>query len=234
MKTALVTGGGKGLGEGFVIYLLDKGFLVFAGVRKPLETKLKRHKNLRVIPLDVTKDSSIEYAVKLMSKEIQVLDYLINNAGVNKDTVTNNHKEIVCELSKLDRKTLLTMFDVDTISPLLVLQKCLPLLEKANSFVINISSNRASYHDEFETESGNYGYRSSKIALNMVTFCSVFDLPSQVRTFAVHPGSVKTDMNPEGNDVPYEQAKKIMAITENWKDEYNGRFLRYNGVFYPL
>ena len=68
----------------------------------------------------------------------------------------------------------------------------------------------------------------------MLTFCSVKDLPSNVKTFAVHPGSVKTNMNQQGDQTPYEQAEKIISITKNWKEEFNGRFLRYNGVEYPL
>ena len=159
---------------------------------------------------------------------------IVNNAGVNKDTATNNHKEYVCNLGSLKREDLLKMFDVNSISPLMILQKFPPLLTSDPSFVINISSCRASFHDEFDNSTGNYGYRASKIALNMLTFCSVKDLPSNVKTFAVHPGSVKTNMNQQGDQTPYEQAEKIISITKNWKEEFNGRFLRYNGVEYPL
>ena len=68
----------------------------------------------------------------------------------------------------------------------------------------------------------------------MLTFCSLFDLPKNVKTFAVHPGGVKTDMNPNGEHVPIEQAEKMIAITKNWKEEFNGKFLRFDGTFYPL
>ena len=67
----------------------------------------------------------------------------------------------------------------------------------------------------------------------MLTFCSVMDLPDNVKTFSVHPGDVKTDMNEDGTDLPFDQAKKIIEITNNWKDEMNGRFLRYDGTYYP-
>ena len=232
MKTALVTGAGRGLGKGFVEYLLEKGALVFAGVKNLSTHKLKKHKNLRVISLDVLSDKSIETAVKIIAEEVNHLTYLINNAGINKDTATNGHKEIVCELSKLDRKTLLKMFDVNTISPMMVLKVCLPLLANTESFVINISSNRASFADK--NDNGNYGYRASKMALNIMTLSSLFDLPANVKTFAVHPGNVKTDMNPEGDQSPYDQATKIMKILEDWKDGSNGKFLRYDGTQYQM
>lgn len=235
MKSAFVTGGGKGLGKGFVEYLLDQDMLVFVGIRNPQDNRLTPHKNLRNISLDVSEDTSIAKAAEMVGKEVDSLDYLINNAGVNKDTATNGHKELVSAVSKLDRQKLLHMFAINTIAPLLMAQQFLPLLSKTNSFIINISSCRASYHDEFDNTSGNYGYRASKAALNMMTFCSVMDLPASVKTFAVHPGSVKTDMNPEGEDNPYEQARKIIEITTSkWQGEWNGKFLRYDGTVYPL
>ncbi len=232
MKTAFVTGAGRGLGRGFVEYLLDLDVLVFAGVRDSLKEDFKKHDNLRIVPLDVSSNQSIAEAVETIAGEVDHLTYLVNNAGLNKDTATNGHKEIVCDLAKLDRDTLLKMFDVNAISPMIVLSECLPLLKGKESFVINISSNRAFFRDQ--NDNGNYGYRASKAALNMMTLCSLFDLPKNVKTFAVHPGSVKTDMNPDGDTLPYEQADKIMAIVRNWKDEYNGKFLRENGTLYPV
>ncbi len=116
----------------------------------------------------------------------------------------------------------------------MILKIFLSLLVPNPAYVIHISSNRASYHDELINTNANYGYRASKAALNMMTFCSLFDLPKNIRTFSVHPGIMKTDMNPTGKDDPLGQAKKIIAITDNWKEELNGKFLRYDGTFYPL
>jgi hypothetical protein len=45
---------------------------------------------------------------------------------------------------------------------------------------------------------------------------------------------VKTDMNPTGDQLPFEQAKSIIDITKNWSDEFNGKFLRYDSTLYPL
>ncbi len=235
MKTAFITGAGRGLGKGFVEYFLDQGFIAFAGVRNPNTgpNGFKEHKNLKILPLDVTNDDSISKAVELISAETDHLNYLINNAGVNKDTATNNHKELVSNLADLNRKLLLEMFDINSVSLMIVLQQCQNLLTENPSFVVNISSNRASFSDDTNT-SGNYGYRASKVALNMMTIASLLDLPSNVKTFAIHPGDVKTDMNPEGDQAAKKQAESIIAITLNWKDEYNGKFLKHNGALYPL
>ncbi len=236
MKTVFITGANRGLGKGFVEYFLKQNFSVFAGVRDPssIDQELKENPNLKIVEIDLTSDNSIAEAASVVAYKTQHLDFLINNAGVNKDTATNNHKEKATVLSKLDRQSLLTMFDINSVAPMIVLKKFLPLLTANPSFVINISSGRASYHDEYENNSGNYGYRASKTALNMFTFCSLFDLPRNVKTFAVHPGGVKTDMNPTGTMFSVDQAEKIITITKNWKDEFNGKFLRFDGTFYPL
>lgn len=236
MQTAFITGANRGLGKGFVEYFLDNDTTVFAGVRDPesVDPKLKKNEKLKIVKIDVSNDSSIAAAVKTVEKKTDHIDYLVNNAGVNKDSATDGHKEKVSRLQDLDRESLGVMFDVNSISPMIVLQKFLSLLTGRPSFVVNVSSCRASYHDEYENSSGNYGYRASKTALNMMTFCSLHDLPDNVKTFAVHPGGVKTDMNPDGEDLPYGQAEKIIDITKDWKEKFNGKYLRYSGEFYPL
>jgi NAD(P)-dependent dehydrogenase (short-subunit alcohol dehydrogenase family) len=68
----------------------------------------------------------------------------------------------------------------------------------------------------------------------MMTFCSEAELPKNVKTFAINPGGVKTDMNPDGPNEPINKAEKIISLTKNWKDEYNGRFVHHDGSLYPL
>ncbi|MCR4329254.1 MAG: SDR family NAD(P)-dependent oxidoreductase [Candidatus Roizmanbacteria bacterium] len=234
MKTAFVTGGGRGLGKGFVEYFLSQGFQVIAGVRNPEHVTL-HHKDLTLVKLDVSSDSSINNAFDTTSAECDHLDYLINNAGINKDSATGNNKKIVCDLRYLDRKILLDMFSINSVAPLIMEKTFLPLLSKSKqAFVVNISSCRSSIKDEFANTNGNYGYRASKAALNIMTYASTFDLPKNVKTYAVHPGDVKTDMNPGGKSDPLVQAEKIIDISKNWEQEFNGHFLRFDGTFYPV
>lgn len=236
MKTAFVTGGGRGIGRGFTEYLLASNFQVIIGVRnlQNVSDDLKKRKKLFIVPLDVSDDVSIKKAYDMTCQYVDHLDYLVNNAGLNKDTATDNHKELVCNLKDLDRKSLLKMFDVNAVSPIMVVKSFIPLLKNDPAYIINITSGRASYKDEYPNQTGNYGYRASKAALNFMTFASTWDIPRFVRTFAVHPGGVKTDMNPTGEHNAIEQAEKIITITKNWKAEFNGKFLRFDGTLYPL
>ena len=238
MKTAFITGGGRGVGKGFTDFFLKEGFQVFISVRDPgkVDEQLKKQKNLAIVKMDVSDDESIKTAFKEVQKKTDHIDFLINNAGLNKESATNNKKELVSNLKDLDRKSLLKMFDVNSISPMIVLKEFVSLMKSNPSFVINITSGRSTYKDEldFLNNSGNYGYKSSKAALNLMTFASIFDLPKNVKTFAVHPGNVKTEMNQRGTDDPETQAAKIIDITNHWKEEFNGKFLRFDGTFYPL
>lgn len=233
MKTALVTGVNQGIGIGFVEYLLENNWRVFGTTRKDASS-LIQDENLTCLPLELASDDSILKLVETLSQQVDGLDLLVNNAGINKDTATHNQKEKVGTLGHLDRTMLLDMFNINAIAPLLLTEKLIPLLNEDPSFVVNISSCRASFHDEFENDFGNYGYRASKIALNMFTFCSVKDLPNNIKTFAVHPGAVQSQMNPGGSDKPYDAAKEILEIQNQWNDEMNGKYFRYSGELYPL
>ena len=233
MKSAFITGANRGLGYGFVEHFLNQGYQVFATTRKITDTLLK-HENLIWVECDVKNDSSIEKAFETVRSKTDSLSFLINNAGVNKDTIIEGNKDLVSKLGYLDRKALMNMFNINSVSPIIVTQRFITLLIDSPCYVINISSARASFHDGHAGSTANYGYAASKVALNMLTFCSESELPKNVRTFAVNPGGVKTDMNPDSESEPINKVDKIISITANWKVEYNGKFVHYDGTLYPL
>ena len=229
-KYALVTGANRGLGLGFVNALLEKGYFVFAGTRTktPLDTN---DKNVQQIPLDIEDDESIKSAVNLIANSGVHIDLLINNAGINKRSHSVGDDQLVNKLDKLNRKSLLHMFNTNTVGPIMLISYALSILNKQDCFIINISSGRASFENDSPT--GNYGYRASKIALNMMTKASILDLPKGVKTFSVHPGLVRTDMYPQGAMEPIEAARKIIDITQSWDDSKNGAFLDNDGNYFP-
>lgn len=235
-KTALVTGGNRGLGLGFVKYLAENNFNVFASTRNlnKIPSFFKENKNIIPVEMDVLSDKSIKSAFELISSKFKSLDLLVNNAGVNSKTATNYKPELVSNLKNFNRKEILKVLNTNTVSPMMVIKEFLPILNANPSYIVNISSCRASFHDEYEGGYPNYTYAASKTALNMMTFRSIYELPKNVKIFAVSPGNPKTDMNKNGHHDTYTQAEKIVKITENWEDAFNGRFMNYDGEFYPL
>ena len=254
-KVALVTGAAQGLGAGLVEALQARGYVVYAAAhRAPSSSSSSSSSstsssassstapNEDVIPLalDVASDAEIHAAAAVIRARHGRLDLLFNNAALNKDSAAAaegpaGHKAHVSRLGELRREALVRMFDVNAVAPLLVAAAVLPLMTAPACCIVNVSSSRASFHDEFPNSDGNYGYRGSKAALNMLTHCLCRDLPANVRTFAVHPGPVRSCMNPAGTLSPREAADHIIALaTDAWDPAYHGRFLRFDGTFYPL
>jgi NAD(P)-dependent dehydrogenase (short-subunit alcohol dehydrogenase family) len=233
MKVALVTGAGKGLGRGFAEFLSQNGYVVYAGVHQ-LTDDNSHTPDIKTLELDVADDGSISKAVEYIGKEQGRIDLLVNNAGLNKDSATSGSKELVTTLDSLDRRALAKMFDVNAISPLMVIKHSIKLMTGASAFIINISSDRASFTNAMNDSNANYGYKASKAALNMLSKVLVFDLPKNVSVVAVHPGGVNTNMNPNGRLEPQQAAAKICQIIENWEPKLNGQFVHNDGSIYPL
>jgi NAD(P)-dependent dehydrogenase (short-subunit alcohol dehydrogenase family) len=76
-KAVLVTGANRGIGRALIEEALRRGAKrVYAGTRHPLPHADRR---VRPVALDVTNAAQIQEAVE----EIEALDVLINNAGVD-------------------------------------------------------------------------------------------------------------------------------------------------------
>ena len=85
-KTAIVTGGGSGLGRHFALALADAGAVVVVGGRRlaPLEETVAlvhaRGGRARALTLDVADERSVDGFCKALAEER--IDVLVNNAGV--------------------------------------------------------------------------------------------------------------------------------------------------------
>lgn len=78
-KIAVITGTSSGLGLAMATSLLERGFLVFGGSRK--ESPIV-HDNYVDIELDVRDEESVANFYKEIAQETEVIDVLVNNAGV--------------------------------------------------------------------------------------------------------------------------------------------------------
>ena len=84
----LVTGAATGLGKEMALYLAERGFAVYGTTRdlrqaEDLKTAAReRNVQLRVLPLDVTNQSSIEEAIQTIVSESGGIYGVVNNAGI--------------------------------------------------------------------------------------------------------------------------------------------------------
>ena len=82
---------------------------------------------------------------------------------------------------------------------------------------------------------GQYPYRSTKAALNMVTRSLSIDLEhAKIGVIAVHPGWVKTDMGGKYAPLtPEESVNAVLNVIREYSDNNNGQFLDYKGDLVP-
>jgi NAD(P)-dependent dehydrogenase (short-subunit alcohol dehydrogenase family) len=233
VKTALVTGSNRGLGLGFVQSLSARGYQVFATCRHSSpELEALASDTVIIVPMDVENDESIASAYVAVRERTRQLDLLINSAGVNSRTIAQD-TELSRSLAHLNRGVLLAMFNINAVSPAMVIKQFVPILDAADGIVANVSTERASFSGSAATS--NYGYAASKVALNMITKELRPDLePLGVRAFCVHPGRVRTAMGPFGDLEPVDAANLVLDIAENLRPDQTWQFLDNKGALFPL
>lgn len=211
MSRILITGASRGLGLEFTKQYLERGDRVIATCRQPEKaevlTRLQKEfeKSLEVEQLDVTSEKSRENLyLKLTDRSIKI-DLLINNAGI----ISGNEKESAA-FGKLSKEDFGKVYQVNTVSPILISERFLPLLKEViEPKIVNISSMSGSISNK--TRSGGYAYSSSKAALNMMTKTLSNELKEmEITVVAIHPGWVKTDMG--GENAPLELESSITSI----------------------
>ncbi|GAB3103406.1 SDR family oxidoreductase [Lysobacter terrae] len=203
-KIALVTGATRGIGFETARQLASQGVHVLLAGRdrsKAVEASLKLQAEglpVEAIALDVTKTDSIAAAAQEIAQKHGKLDILVNNAGVFRDDMQRKPSEQSLEIW---RET----FDTNVFGVVATTQAFLPLLYKAPAArIVNVSSILGSVAANADPASPIYNfkvpaYNVSKSAVNAWTVQLAYELrDTQIKVNAVHPGSVKTDMNAGG------------------------------------
>lgn len=227
-QTVCITGAGRGLGLGFTEHYLAAGWQVLAVARHATDKKelqalsQKFGSRLELVSADVTDTKSLATLKKRW--ETQPLDLLINNAGVMLDQQT--------DFSDLSADALRQSFEVNAIAPAILTQMALPALRKSKKPVVAmISSLMASIADN--GSGGYYAYRSSKVALNMLTRSLSVDCP-WLLAIVMHPGWVQTDMG--GSHAPTTISESVQGLSHviaGLKPEDSGQFKNFRGQTLP-
>jgi len=213
MKTILITGTSKGLGLELLKIFLKNNWTVFALARDIETFKFVTNEYPTLcfpIKADVTDDSTFQKIQNSIKSKTNCLDVLINNAG--------NAKKCF-GLENVTPNDLDDHFKVHVSGVFRVIKACLPFLKQSNNpLVINISSRKGSIS---KINSGAYRilfpYQVAKCAQNMLTVCLNQELKdTNINVYAVHPGSLKTDVAPPDADTePSIAALKLF----NWIDK---------------
>lgn len=232
MSRVLITGANRGIGLEMVKQLLHRDeAVVVATCRDPKNAtelqQLRSDGRLHIVALDVTEESTIDAAVSEVSRLIDGLDVLVNNAGIFGERQNQSFETITRDL-------MMRTFAVNSIAPLMVTRAFIDLLERGQSpRIVNISSQLGSI--ERKSSGGNYAYCSSKAALNMVTRTMAADLRGAgITTVTLHPGWVQTDMGGASATLtPETSVAGILNVIAHLQLSDNGRFLQWDGQELP-
>ena len=128
---------------------------------------------------------------------------------------------------------MLGLFRVNVVAPLLVVRGALPWLRaSSNPRVVNITSWLGSIGGYAANSSPNYGYRTTKAALNMASRAMAAELADDgITSVVVNPGWVQTDMGggAKADLTPEQSASGIIAVASGLTSADTGRFLDWNG-----
>ena len=231
-KTVLITGANKGIGKEAVRQLAVLGHQVFLGSRDEArgqaavdELHAAGLKNVHLLVIDVTSDSSVNKAVETLSSKIEALDALVNNAGIVIGGLNG---------SPLDEKleTFIETYEVNVFGLVRVTNAFIPLLKKSQAGVIvNLSSTLGSLELLSNPTSPYYGfnavgYNSSKSAVNQITVGYAKALKDfGIKVNATHPGYVDTDLSDhQGHLTVQEGAKSTVDLVLQGVDGPTGTF----------
>ncbi|NTE01629.1 SDR family oxidoreductase [Agrobacterium tumefaciens] len=231
MKSVLITGANKGIGFETARQLLQNDFYVYLGSRdlqKGIEAagKLKTEglSQVEAVQLDVTNEDSVKHARQQIGRKTQVLDVLVNNAGVNGGM----------PYTALEATTdqLMITFDTNLFGVARVTQAFIDLLRKApQPRIVNVSTSVGSLSLQSDTTWSAYDYAkyavygSSKAAMNMYTIHLAYELrDTAFKINAVCPGYTKTDFtNQNGGDIEA-AAKRVVKYALIDQNGPTGKF----------
>lgn len=195
---AVVTGAGRGIGEGIATTLADAGAAVVCAARRGDEIERVaagiRARGGRAIAVttDVTNDDAVEALAQAALSEFGHLDIWINNAGGS---------PIQTPLTQLDRKE----WDATILLNLTALWVCTNTAARHmrdGGRIVNISSRAA-----VSTVMGSGHYSAAKAGVNSLTQTFAKELGPRIRVNCIMPGAVPTEimmtaMKLEENDLP--------------------------------
>lgn len=187
-KTALITGGSRGIGRATAILFAEAGADVAISyvsheaaameVKREIENRGRR---CLVLKADISRQEEAVRMVETIVKELAAVDILVNNAGIwTYGEIGNMASETWEETIKINLDSV--FFVTNAVVP--------HMKKKKRGWIINVSSTAA-----IRGEALHSHYAATKGAINSLTKSWAVELaPYNIRVNCVAPGWVDTDM----------------------------------------
>jgi NAD(P)-dependent dehydrogenase (short-subunit alcohol dehydrogenase family) len=181
VKHILITGANGGIGRALCEEFSGAGSKVLAtDVHPSADVKCDHYLSLDLAAFvddEAIREGFRQELVELLNDGR--LSALVNNAAL----------QVLNPFERVSGEDLRKTLDVNVVAPFLLIQLCLPWLERANGSVVNIGSIHAR-----ATKPGFSAYATSKTALTGLTQALAVELGSRVRVNAIQPAAVATAM----------------------------------------
>ncbi|MFH1378783.1 MAG: SDR family oxidoreductase [bacterium] len=180
-KTAVVTGGTRGIGKAIVLRLRRYGCNVIATGTKRNLKKSQRINGVRYEKLDFLVPESIASFIAVIQK-LKNIDILINNAGIN----------IIESIDSLQKENWDKVLQVNLTGPMNISKEIVPLMKRGGK-ILNVSSIWGIMAKE-----KRHSYAAAKTGLIGLTKTMALDLAARgVLVNALCPGFTITELTRE-------------------------------------
>ena len=236
-KKVIITGATGGIGNSLVKKFIEEGSIVLAtGTKEEKLNNLKsKFSDLQIEKFNLAEHSKIETFIESANKKLGGLDILINNAGINLDSLT----------IRLTEENWKKVLDINLTSTFLMCKSAIKkMIKNKSGKIINITS--------IVGHTGNFGqtnYSASKAGI--VAFSKSLALEyakKNININCVSPGFIKTEMT---DKIPEEYKAKLISripagdlgtgedvsncvafLASDLADYINGETIHVNGGMY--
>lgn len=183
-KVAIVTGAGRGIGEGAALAFAELGANVVCAARTPeqieavAEKVRERGGRALAVPCDVMETAQLDEVVAQTLKEFDRIDILVNNAGGTPPRPALDTSEEMFDAA----------FHFNVTTAFALSQRAIPhMLKAGGGSIVNISSAAG------RLPQGNFvAYGTAKAALSFMTRQLAAEFAPDVRVNAIAVGAVET------------------------------------------
>ena len=181
-KFAIVTGGGRGIGRGITLALLEAGATVMIVQRQSLDSTLSHNNRVHWCQADLADVHAPQQIVKAIPEQVNTVDILVNNAGFMFELSLD-------EMIEADWDRMMT---VNMRAPVFITKALLPLLRaKGAASIINIGS-----IEGLAANPHHIAYCATKSGVHGFTKALAVDLGKDgIRCNAIAPGWINTDLS---------------------------------------
>lgn len=205
-KTAIVTGGSRGIGRAIALRLAEEGAnvaVIYAGNTAAAEETQKaiaaQGGQSIAIQCDVANEEAVTAMVKQVKEQFGSVDILVNNAGITRDGLLMRMKTADWQ-AVLDTNLTGTFFCTKAVTKLMMKQRSGVIVNLTS--VVGLTGN-----------AGQANYAAAKSGIIGFTKSVAKELASRgIRANAVAPGYIDTDMTAVLSDTVKEEMIKAIPM----------------------